>query len=84
MTTIYVTKWCLTCGIEKVEAEKSKSNDTWYAYGNGRVKTHVFAGDYYLNEQDAMQRARLMRDRKLNSLKKQITKLEAMDFGGAK
>lgn len=81
MTTIYVTKWCLTCGIEKVEAEQSKNNDNWYSYGNGRFKTHVFAGDYYLDEQDAMQRARLMRSRKLASLKKQIAKLESLNFG---
>jgi hypothetical protein len=85
MTTIYVTKWCLTNGIVKViDATQSTTVHGGYSYADGKYTRFVYFGDYYLNEQRAMLQASSMRDRKLNSLKKQVAKLESLDFGGSK
>ena len=85
MTTIYVTKFALTKGVVlKVEATKSQYDNHYYFFYKDIKKVFVGAGDYYLDEKDALDRAKVLRDNRIASLKKQIAKLEAMDFGGAK
>ena len=81
MTTIYVTKYCLTSSIFKIEAE-IKENKSFKkgisAYGkipNG-YNTGFYNDDFHLTEEEALNDAENRRIRKIESLKKQITKLE--------
>lgn len=85
MTTIYVVKGCLISGVVlKVDAKKSIHDNHFLYFYKDMKRFYVGAGDYYLDEQEALERARTMRDRKLESLKKQIAKLEGCTFGEAK
>lgn len=75
MTTIYVTKYALTKGIQKVDAELSEHLAMWrvngwcqYAHNEGR--------DWHRTQGEAEARAAEMRDSRVASLKKSIAKLE--------
>lgn len=86
MTIIYVTKGCLTGGIMKFDAHET-SIDGMYCidgHGTGGIKAYAHKGEYCFTEQEALDRAKVMRDKKIAILKKQIAKLEGMDFGGDK
>lgn len=81
MTTIYVTKDCLNSGlVRKMEVEET-SQEGMYKLNN---TTYFHKSDYRFSEKEAIEHANILRERKLTSLKKNIAKLEAMDFGGAK
>ena len=80
---VYVTKYALTKGIFSVEAKfcsdadrtmvevLTKANEyTYYLHGNS----------FHLTLEDAVNRAEEMRLKKIASLKKQLARLEAMDF----
>lgn len=77
-TTIWITKYALTSGIEKVEAEISASGETAFwgpfgsAYGEGK--------NWHRTEEEAKIRAEEMRKRKIASLKKSLVKLEKAGF----
>jgi hypothetical protein len=78
MTPIWITKYALTTGIKLATAETIACDGwTYIPWSNGRYYSKA---DYSLNPEEAIARARLMRDRKIASLKKQITKLEQMTF----
>ena len=84
MTIIYVTKGCLTSGVvKKIDAVEQNSYPGMFLIGGVRIKTYVHKGDYYFAEQEALERAKVLRDKKIASLKKQIAKLESCTFGGA-
>ncbi len=79
-TRVWVTKYALTSGVFSVDAEinddmatYSRSGGTWsmeHAHGEGR--------DWHRTEASAKARVETIRQRKIDSLKKQIAKLEAM------
>ena len=80
---VYVTKYALTEGIKAVEVEDCF--DIIYSMvhevspnGNSRIAYHK--GEWWMSLDDAISRAEDMRTRKIKSLKKQIEKLEAIDF----
>mgnify|MGYP000983773435 CR=1 FL=1 len=78
---IFITKYALTKGIFRAEGSVAagvavyKQSNKWYdqyAHGEGKDWTRTGLA--------AIQRAHQMRVAKIASLKKQIAKLEAMDF----
>lgn len=81
---VYITKYALTQGIYEVEAEdcgnnmikvpvKSRGFNSFdYYHGEGR--------EWHRTREAAIERAREMRDKKMDSLEKQMKKLTRMRF----
>lgn len=78
IVTAWVTKYALTLGILKVKGQHCLSIDpgflSYLPYGDAH------GNDWHLSEQDALQRAEAMRLAKIAAMKKQIAKLEKMQF----
>lgn len=80
MTTVYVTKYALSDGPFKVEAELSFGR-TMASYRIGNSYTQTAHGkDFWLTEAEAMADCERRRTAKLASIEKQRKKLEAMQF----
>ncbi|EBC7361175.1 hypothetical protein ACKJVF_003783 [Salmonella enterica subsp. enterica serovar Kentucky] len=80
MTTVYVTKYALSDGPFKVEAELSFGG-TMASYRIGNSYTQTAHGkDFWLTEAEAMADCERRRTAKLASIEKQRKKLEAMQF----
>lgn len=81
---IYIVKYALTNGIEerevlRVDAVPGKPfSRCWFT--NGLINLLIRNTDFTLNLEEARSKACAMRDKKIASLKKQIKKLEAMEF----
>lgn len=76
---VWITKYALTRDIEQVDAELLKSGAASYGkYG------YAGSGAWSETRADAIKRAEAMRVAKIASLEKQIAKLRAMKFGGAR
>ncbi len=73
---VYITKCALTHGI----AEKEVKIVNGYAYSKGQYSTQYCPGEFFDSQQEALNAAEEMRVKKIASLKKQITKLNAMRF----
>lgn len=78
IVTAWVTKYALTLGILKVKGQHCLSIDpgflSYFPYGDAH------GNDWHLSEQAALDRAEEMRLAKIATLKKQIAKLEKMQF----
>lgn len=81
-TTIYLTKYALTKGILKMDAEIDDEgwavvgkNNNWNGYNGVYGKK-----DYELNKSNAIDRANELRNRKIENLKSQIEKLSNLKF----
>lgn len=76
---IWLTKHALTEGIKEAEGEVDSHCRTMVCYG---PKSALFAHgkDWHINRDAAVKRAEEMRKKRIASLRKQIEKLEAMDF----
>lgn len=80
MAKVYITKYALSTGIEKIDTElyKSPINNRYYA--------QVYYNRYYIGseaftvESQAIEKAEEMKIKKIDSLKKQIEKLEKLNF----
>lgn len=80
---IYITKYAITNGIKEVDARETSVPEMFeYAVTDGKREYGRYAhkGDYCLSREDAVIKATKMRDKRIASLKKQIRKLEQMDF----
>ena len=86
---IYVTKWALTQGILKMEADKTdetiypnRTVGTASVPGNpGKSYTQNFHGnEWHPTMSQAIERAEEMRRRKIVSLQKQMEKLQNLKF----
>ena len=75
---IYVTKYALTAGIKEHEAEIDGSMAT--VRNPGFVAQHFHGNDWHMTANEASIRAEEMRVAKINNLRKQIAKLEAVKF----
>jgi len=74
-TKAYITKYALTKGIEKKEVEILKTGTAkWSAFGD------AYPGEWFLALEDAQADAEKRRWKKIDSLKKQLEKLEKMRF----
>ena len=78
---VWVTKYWSTAGIQHREMSISDTN-TAYPIENGRVCFFgaVHKADWHETEQAAIERAEQQRLKKIASLRKQIAKLEKLDF----
>lgn len=80
--TIYVTKYALSRGILRAEAEVREERQA------ATVRTDrgsfCFRGnDWHLTLEGARARLRVLRDRKVSALRKQLLELEALEVAGA-
>lgn len=78
--TIYVTRYALTTGIFKVEAEINRSGSYMYRPDSSYCWCSVSGKDAHLTEIAALTRAEEMRISKLKALDKQMKKVSAMKF----
>lgn len=75
ITTIWITKYALTRGIEKKEAEILKDGDM------AKVGDDYYRGiDFQFNPSDAILRAREMQNQKLASLQRQEERIKSLNF----
>lgn len=78
---VWITKYALTKGIIEADGELTSSDSVSILNRGLSLPTHWFyKGDWHSNMQSAIMRAEEMRQKKIESLKKQIKKLERMRF----
>lgn len=83
---IFITKYALTSGVIEIEAEIKESPNFKKgisAYGslsNNQYKTGFFNDDFHLIKEEALMDCEKRRKKKIESLKKQILKLEKLSF----
>ena len=89
MTTFWITKYALTLGIKKLDGEKVEvTKDGYLSSRHGSMsaknwedKYHFYGQkDWHYSEPSACVGAEDMRKAKIASLKKQIAKLDKMNF----
>ena len=79
---VWITKYALTKGIFKADAELCGLDIISASWDNG-TRCNNFAGEEWWNtKKQAIEKAEEMRSKKIESLKKQIKKLEEMRFEG--
>ena len=76
----WITKYALSSGIKKVGSAKVSKVDPGYIYVFPISSGYRLGRDAFDNEADAISDAVARRVKKVASLKKQITKLEKLDF----
>lgn len=80
MAKVYITKYALSTGIEKVDTELYKSLiDNRYYIREG-CNCYFIGIDAFTIESQSIEKAEKMRVKKIASLKKQIEKLEKLNF----
>ena len=84
MIDIWITKYVLTDGIKHGRAYEI-SSDGWAKATDQRIRVGspywlIHSRYFCLNAEDAVLAAEKMRAKKIASLKKQITQLEALEF----
>lgn len=78
---VWITKYALTKGIIEVDGELISSDFVSILNRGLSLPTHWFyKGDWHSDKQSAIKKAEEMRQKKIESLKKQIKKLEEMSF----
>lgn len=79
---VWISKKSLTKGIYEMEVVEV-SNDGKTVYGSCWNETYHGEGrDWHRTKAEAQARARVLQEKKIASLKKQIEKISALDFGG--
>jgi len=79
MTTVYVTKYALTEGPFKVDAEISHEG-RMASWKYGYCQQHAHGKDFHLTQEDALADCERRRKAKIVSIEKQKAKLEKMTF----
>jgi hypothetical protein len=79
-TKVFIIKYALTSGIEEKELEIKTSS-----FGNEFVEENYYffwkkKNEYFLTREEAVNHCEQMRKKKIESLKKQIAKLEKITF----
>ena len=78
---VWITKYALTKGVIETDGELTSSDSVSVLNRDLSLPTHWFyKGDWHSDEQSAIKKAEEMRQKKIESLKKQIKKLEEMRF----
>lgn len=78
---VWITKYALTKGIIEVDGELISSDFVSILNRGASLPTHWFyKGDWHSDKQSAIKKAEEMRQKKIESMKKQIQKLEEMRF----
>jgi hypothetical protein len=83
---VFITKYALTKGILEKEVERTSISDRMVnEVGNGtRWRQSYHKPHWHETKEEAVKHAEEMRVNKIDSLKKQITKLEKKDFNKIK
>lgn len=83
---IWITRWCLSAGIESANAYAHPVNSEWVIVADGRFKAMTLTNDqWHESEAAARKWAERLRLRVIESDKKRLEELEAMSFlGGGK
>lgn len=76
---VFITKYALTKGIEEVEMEVRLDTRSCYGRYNGYISL-FYNNEFHLTKEDALRDAEKRRVKKIESLKKQIEKLECLSF----
>lgn len=79
MKEMWLSKYALTGGVVKIEGEVCRTDSSYFV----RYPTRQFltiGRDCFPTEREALSAAEAMRVRKIASLKKQIAKLEKLEF----
>lgn len=79
MTTIYVTKYALSSGPFKAEAEL-KSEGRMAVWSAGGYRNYAHGKDFWLTEEEALTDCERRRETKLKSIEKQKAKIEKIQF----
>lgn len=74
---VYITKYALTKGILEEEGEHSSNFPSMVAV---RKYSYYHKPDWHLTKEEAIHRAKEMKAKKLNSLKKQLNRIENLTF----
>jgi len=72
----YVTKFAFSTGVTYEELTPSQFDPTWL-HNKGNWRSFKLNKDAFINEEDAQKAVEIQRKKKVESLKKQITKLES-------
>ncbi|AWB20625.1 hypothetical protein DA075_06555 [Methylobacterium currus] len=83
MQTVFITRYALSMGIKEVEVVKRDEEDGWVTvkWESGLNGTAGFSKrDYSLTRDDAVVVAEKMKQRKIDSHKRSIKKLEGKKF----
>lgn len=76
----YITKYCLTSGIEEIDAVECGEGMISYKSGAYTTYCHGEGKDWHRTYGSAFDRAEDMRQKKIISLQKQIVKLSKLNF----
>lgn len=78
---VWITKYALTKGIIEADGELTSFDSVSILNRGLSLPTHWFyKGDWHFDKQSAIKKAEEMRQNKIESMKKQIQKLERMRF----
>lgn len=80
MVTIYITKYALTKGIQKVKAELVNPTMAAYHLKGFYGRAYVHGEEFQMSPEAALARAEEMRTAKLKSLDKQHKKVSCLEF----
>lgn len=80
MAKVYITKYALSTGIEKINTELCESDIDNRYYVQIAYNKYYIGIDAFTVESQAIEKAEEMRIKKIASLKKQIEKLEKLNF----
>lgn len=81
MAAIYITRYALTAGIQKVDATLHDDGTTAsYKVEGHWITAYVHGKDFWLTEGDAKKRANEMVAKKIASVEKQLVKLRKLTF----
>lgn len=80
---VFITKYALTSGISEINAEVKETPEHFkkrcYVRTNGLIQG-FYNDDFHLTKEEALIDAEKKRKKKIESLKKQIEKLERLTF----
>ncbi|MCL1655458.1 hypothetical protein M2T79_02535 [Elizabethkingia miricola] len=74
---VYVTKYALTKGILEMECLLVSNN---MIKTTNKYSQYFHLNEWFLSKEDAIKKAEQMRDKKLESLNKQVNKLTKLNF----
>ena len=78
---VWITKYALTKGIFEAEVEPATDNPGLVGVRNGGFQYHYFHRPHWHESREAaVQQAKKMKLEKLSSLRKQLERIENLDF----
>lgn len=78
---VFLTKYALSSGIEEVELIREfKVDNMKFVYVKDKHGSYKIGSEAFFTKEDAIKQAEIMRLKKIESLKKQIKKLENLKF----